>query len=203
LILDFPRERNQDRETGMPADKPTWGGRRVGPDGKPLAGRPRKAKPETVPAEPKAPAPKNLDLTRLATMLPEILAASRQHARTSRRTAEKNPFQLPWFPKAALPPKKYQMAMDSMPVFADAATSWLAGGILNSAASEALLFPGYTYLSQLAQQPDFRNMAETIADDATRKWIKFEVTGDEEEKRSGRRRTSPTRTARRSGARRA
>jgi phage-related protein (TIGR01555 family) len=165
----------------MPADKPTWGGRRVGPDGKPLAGRPRKAKPEGVPAEPKAPAPKNLDLTRLAAMLPEIIEASRQHARTHKRTAEANPFQIPWFPKAALPPKNYQMAMDSMPVFADAAMSWLAGGILNSAASEALLFPGYTYLSQLAQQPDFRNMAETIADDATRKWIKFEVTGNEEE----------------------
>src|SRR4051812_41482954 len=122
----------------MPADKPTWGGRRVGPDGKPLAGRPRKAKAETVPAEPKAPAPKNLDLTRLATMLPEILAASEQHARTSRRTEERNPFQLPWFPQAAMPKPKLRMAMDNMPVFAEAAQSWLAGGILNNAASEAL-----------------------------------------------------------------
>src|SRR4051794_1502737 len=33
---------NQDRRRGMPADKPKWGGRRVGPDGKPLGGRPRK-----------------------------------------------------------------------------------------------------------------------------------------------------------------
>jgi hypothetical protein len=46
-------------------------------------------------------------------MLPEIVEASRQHARTSRRTPEANPFQIPWFPKAALPPKKYQMAMDN------------------------------------------------------------------------------------------
>lgn len=169
----------------MPTDKPVqgsgldapkkWGGRRVGPDGKPLGGRPRKS---AVPAEAKAPVA--LDFRRMMAAVPEIVAASQRTGRTTQRTLQTTPFKLPWFPKNAQPPQNLQMAMDSLPAFAEAASAWLAGGILNSVASEALMFPGYTYLSQLAQQPDFRNVSETIADDATRKWIKFEVTGDED-----------------------
>lgn len=169
----------------MPDEKRRHGGLRVDPKtGKPLGGRPRKPKNQdagaTVPAAPKASTP--IDPGLLMRALPEILEASKAHAREARRTPENNPFQLPWFPKAALPPKNLRMAMDSMPIFGDAATAWLTGGILNNVASEAMLFPGYTYLSQLAQQPDFRNVSETIADDATRKWIKYEVVGDEKEK---------------------
>lgn len=112
-------------------------------------------------------------------MMPEILEASQRHARTVQRTPERNPFQLPDFPKAALPPEKMRMAMDESLTWAS--QGWGAGGLLNAYAAEGMLFPGYTYLSELAQRPEYRIISETIADDATRKWIDFDVTGSKEE----------------------
>jgi hypothetical protein len=52
--------------------------------------------------------------------------------------------------------------------------------------AEGLLFLGYPYLSELAQRPEYRVISETIADDATRKWIDFEVTGAENEESGAR-----------------
>lgn len=67
------------------------------------------------------------------------------------------------------------MAMDSNMEWASTA------GIVSNVAAEGLLFPGYAYLSELAQRPEYRVLAETIPDDATRKWIKFEVAGNDDE----------------------
>lgn len=53
-----------------------------------------------------------------------------------------------------------------------------AGGFAENYATEGLVFLGYPYLSELAQRPEYRVMSETIADDATRRWIGFDVTGD-------------------------
>jgi hypothetical protein len=73
------------------------------------------------------------------------------------------------------------MAMDNALVgnLNFAADAWLAGPVLDGLPGEGLLFLGYSYLAELAQRPEYRVMAETIADDATRNWIDFDVTGDE------------------------
>ena len=39
-------------------------------------------------------------------------------------------------------------------------------------------FPGYQFLAQLAQLPEYRKFAEIPAKDMTRKWIKLQVRGD-------------------------
>lgn len=173
-----------------------WGGRRDG------AGRkPNPNKPKTIPATkvpdrrplaadvtPQAPtvpaeAAKPFDARQLVDALPQIAEMLQASARNRRGTRPGggappvNPFKLPWFPPSAIPKdKKHVMAMDEMPVFADAAAGWVSG---SAYAAEGLVFLGYTYLAELAQRPEYRTMAETIADDATRRWIDFDVVGDE------------------------
>lgn len=170
-------------QNGRPS---TWGGPRPNSGRKPTKGRRKKAaKPKATPtevtlapAEPKKP--EGLDIGLLMRYGPEIVAASELHARRQKRTASNTPFKLPWFPKAAIPPRKeLRMAMDALPAFSDANADWLAGAILDNIGAEGLAFPGFPLLAELAQRPEYRMMSETIADDATRKWIKFEVTGDE------------------------
>lgn len=39
-------------------------------------------------------------------------------------------------------------------------------------------FPGYAYLSELAQRSEYRSPAETIAKEMTRRWIEFRTDGD-------------------------
>jgi phage-related protein (TIGR01555 family) len=45
---------------------------------------------------------------------------------------------------------------------------------------EGLAFPGYPYLAELSQRAEYRNGVDTIAEEITRKWIKFVSTGDED-----------------------
>lgn len=173
-----------------------WGGARPGagrkPSGKkPNPNKPRqvaepKLKPAMVPAEARA---EGVDPRAWAGMLSEIEEISRKYSKKQERTAQNNPFQLPKFPNHAMPQeKKFQMAMDNALTnnLQFSANEWLAGPILDSLPGEGLLFLGYTYLAELAQRPEYRVMAETIADDATRKWIDFDVVGDEEKQREDR-----------------
>jgi uncharacterized protein len=60
------------------------------------------------------------------------------------------------------------MAMDATPY------DWV-----NSVYSGAH-FKGYPYLALLSQQPEYRKMAETIAKQMTRKWIKVRCIGDDD-----------------------
>jgi uncharacterized protein len=43
-----------------------------------------------------------------------------------------------------------------------------------------LYFPGYPYLAELSQRPEYRSPIETIAEEMTRKWIEFKSTGDKD-----------------------
>ena len=54
--------------------------------------------------------------------------------------------------------------------------TWAVSGMWG----EGLFFPGYPYLAELAQRPEYRNMSETIAEQMTRKWIKLKSTGDKD-----------------------
>lgn len=59
------------------------------------------------------------------------------------------------------------MAMDSTPY-----------DVVNGMYAGAGHFKGFPYLAQLAQQPEYRKIVETIARQMTRKWIKVKAKGD-------------------------
>ncbi len=101
-------------------------------------------------------------------------------AKGKAKEVRRNPFmQLPRPPPGVVPKGAKRMAMDQGVNWA--ATQWDAlGPLFGSVASEGLQFLGYPYLSELAQRTEYRQISETIADDATRKWIDFEVTGEKE-----------------------
>jgi hypothetical protein len=134
--------------------------------------------------KPAAKVPAAVDTSKALTisqgMISEIIAASEKYAKQHSRLPEFNPFQLPAFPPKAVPPKKLRMAMDES---MDWAGQQWAGEMFANVAAEGLIFLGYPFLSELAQRPEYRVISETIADDATRKWIDFEVTGNEKENR--------------------
>ena len=175
----------------------SWGGKRPGAGRKPNPNRgrtvpvtkldqtkPSLAVPATVPAEPKS---STIDPRVWGDVLRSVEEISRRYARNKARTPEMNPFRFPVFPKEARPPEKSGMAMDEDKslklAMDDAFNSWGDGAIFGSLPAEGLLFLGYTYLAELAQRPEYRLISETIADDATRMWIDFDVTGDEQKQR--------------------
>ena len=45
---------------------------------------------------------------------------------------------------------------------------------------EGLHFYGYPYLAELAQRPEYRMVVGTFAREMTRKWIKFQASGDDD-----------------------
>lgn len=150
-----------------------WGGSRRGSGAKrkgtaaQAASAPAQA--ATLPAAPRTRVLSFDDIMQL------LNASSRR--RTVKRTPENSPFKIPDYPKAAMPPTT--MAMDSAIVSNNdwATQAWLAGAILDGAAGEGLAFPGYAYLAELAQRPEYRLMTEILATESTRKWIRFKAVG--------------------------
>lgn len=173
--------------------RPGAGRKPVNPDRKANPNKPRQiAEPKlkaTAPAQPKSDlvVGPTIDPNAWLQMLPEIEEISRRYSNNRPRTLESSPFRLPVFPKGA-EPKEQTMAMDSALVanLGFANNQWLEGGGPMGGGMEGLMFLGYTYLSELAQRAEYRIMSETIADDATRKWIDFDVIGDEEKQKEER-----------------
>lgn len=176
---------------------PNWGGRRVGSGRKPKPGDEAKA---TVPAEPKAP-----DVAarrRLQTAIDVAKSLTSAAQRRSRRDPTRHPFRLPDYPACALPPEDLRMdkvAKTGAGLAMDASLGWAgqawSGQTIGGLADAGLEFMGYPFLSILAQRPEYRIMSETIADDATRRWIDFEVVGakrqeEKEREEQGRQRQS-------------
>lgn len=52
--------------------------------------------------------------------------------------------------------------------------AWAGGNLWG----EGLWFPGYPYLAELAQRPEYRHISETFAEEMTRKWVKLTTSGD-------------------------
>ena len=79
-------------------------------------------------------------------------------------------------PKGVIPEsiEKGILAMDSTPY--DALNSAYMGYTYGYPDS----FPGYPYLSTLAQKPEYRKMVGTIAEEMTRKWVKLKTIGDDD-----------------------
>ncbi len=110
----------------------------------------------------------------------EVALARARHKKRGRlaldeRPAHLNPFRLPEFPPEAVP-KGSEMAMDELPGFA-----WGANAYPSNVFGEGQAFLGYQYLAELSQRPEYRRISERIATEATRKWIKLQVTGDDED----------------------
>ena len=151
------------------------------------------SKSPAAPAEAKAPAP-----LRPMGMTPEMiftfLEAAKERADSARnrpRTMDWNPFVIRqdthFGPVGAHVTKKAprkQMAMDDNIASSNqfAVQAWMAGGMYGNVASEGLLFLGYPLLSELAQRPEYRLLAEIPAEEMTRKWTKFRGTKDESTK---------------------
>jgi uncharacterized protein len=158
-----------------------WGGARPNSGPKPRRRPEEKRNPFARPAAPptKSFLPSFSDVAAL-------VEASKSHARSQERTAANNPFRIYAHPDPAMPPKERQMAMDNALVSQMdwASKAWLAGDIFSGVAAEGLMFLGYPYLSELAQRPEYRTISEIIADDATRKWIDFEVVGGKKAKKA-------------------
>lgn len=80
-------------------------------------------------------------------------------------------------PKGVIPEaiRSAVLAMDSTPYgeINDAYAMGYAWGNMES-------FPGYPYLSMMAQKPEYRKMVGTIAEEMTRKWIKLKTVGDDD-----------------------
>lgn len=102
--------------------------------------------------------------------------------RRSGKPARVNPFVgLPKPPPGVRPadaPVGSGMAMDD--------ASGAPGGVWGAWATgnlwgEGLAFPGYPYLAELQQRPEYRNIIGTLAEEMTRKWIKIVSTGDDPE----------------------
>ncbi len=94
-------------------------------------------------------------------------------------------FTIPEFPPG-IAPKKARMAMDDAFGAVNAwgnQSAFVASAAVNyaSAALEGLAFPGYAFLAELAQRPEYRRISEIIATEMTRKWIKITSTGKDDD----------------------
>jgi len=85
-------------------------------------------------------------------------------------TPHRTQLRLPDLPPNVLPEGK-RLAMDDATTtlnnWSNGITGWGCG----------LYFPGYQYLAELAQRPEYRSPIETIAEEMTRKWVKLTSTG--------------------------
>ena len=79
---------------------------------------------------------------------------------------------LPTTPPGVVPEDAKTMAQDD--AISDA-YAYASQGIY----SEGLGFPGFAYLAELAQRPEYRRMSEVIAKEMTRKWVRLVATGGE------------------------
>jgi len=136
--------------------------------------------PQRVPRRTMATArPVNFAAPKLS--FPEVLRNARNTIPRFGKPAPRdgfNPFSIPFHPPGATPPRDQRMAMDDSTTWAS--TAW-SGMVLNNALGEGLAFLGYPFLAELAQRPEYRTISEVIATEATRKWIKINGSGKDDE----------------------
>ncbi|HWE98840.1 MAG TPA: DUF1073 domain-containing protein [Caulobacteraceae bacterium] len=61
----------------------------------------------------------------------------------------------------------------------DIAANWAVSGGWDH---EGLRFPGFAYLAELAQRPEYRKAAETYGKEMTREWVRFVSTAEDDDK---------------------
>lgn len=91
----------------------------------------------------------------------------------------KKPFDLPAFPKKAVPQDgDALMAQDST---ITESIAWASAQYIGDAFAEGFTFLGFAFLSVLAQRPEYRVASEEIAAEMTRAWIEIKSTGSDDE----------------------
>jgi phage-related protein (TIGR01555 family) len=104
-------------------------------------------------------------------------AVAQSAAKPTKGDFRANSFQLPEFPKAAIPrAKSDQLAQDKQIIEVNA---WAVQNTIGGAFANGIGFLGYPYLAELSQIPEYRKIVETTATHMTRKWIKLQASGDE------------------------
>lgn len=93
------------------------------------------------------------------------------------RQARANVFK-PYEPPPGVVPAGHAMAMDSAAM--QSQINW-ASQSLGVYWQEGLTFLGYAYLSELTLRPEYRIISQVIATEMTRKWIKIQAVGENEE----------------------
>ena len=83
-------------------------------------------------------------------------------------------------PPGVLPPNVTPLAMDKALAMDWGEGDWSAGGYGNSFLGEGIRWLGYPYLAELTQRAEYRRIVETMAREMTRRWIKIQVTGQED-----------------------
>src|ERR1700693_5386363 len=114
--------------------------------------------------------------------VPEGTRIRIQERLTRNRGRLASPFVAPAFPPGVGPPAQDSAAGGRL-AMEDAVSDTLAWATqlgYISAYQEGLTFPGYAYLSEVAQRPEYRCFAEIISTEMTRKWIRLQAAGDED-----------------------
>jgi phage-related protein (TIGR01555 family) len=129
------------------------------------------------PAPPAAPLPISVAELKSAQVLkitPEIVS----RARASKAGAPvAKPFEVALHPPGVTPEKS--MALDDA---LQVPLQWAAAQFVNRA-SEGTAFLGFPFLAELTLRTEYRRATETVATEATRKWVKLtSVGGDKEDK---------------------
>lgn len=108
----------------------------------------------------------------------EALARSKFNPRDKSKDGQPlHPFILANHPPSVFPDgKRPTLAMDEA---VNASLAWSAQAILQGMFQEGLGFLGYPYLAELTQRAEYRVISETIATEATRKWIKIQAVAVE------------------------
>lgn len=90
-------------------------------------------------------------------------------------------YRLPEFPPGVKPEGEENkgLAMDDAFSGDGNVFSWAAGFPANNLIAQGYTFPGFQYLAELAQIPEYRAISDVIASEMTREWIELESTGED------------------------
>ena len=126
-------------------------------------------------APPSTPSPATTQTPLFGKVSREFLErAAQQPAGAERAAAFKALFPIP-----EPPPGIPQNEREQLKLAMDESISEIYGFANASAFGEGIGFPGYPYLAELTQRPEYRIPSETRAKEMTRKWIELEYGGDE------------------------
>jgi hypothetical protein len=102
-------------------------------------------------------------------------AVALAHASRVEEIAPPQPFVLPEFPPGVIPDHLPTIAQDEGIA---AASQWAGQAYSGLNLVDGVMWPGFAMLAELAQRPEYRKIAKTVAEEATRKWIKIQATGE-------------------------
>lgn len=130
---------------------------------KPTSEPPRVTKPEAAPIK-----------------QPRISQVAKDRAGERRKNGEANvphKYKAPTLMKGVVPD-----GVEAPVLAMDEGGSWGTYEAMNylntAAATQAVHFPGYPYLAQLATRAEYRNMADALATEMTREWIEFKCNAE-------------------------